>query len=211
MANRKYDLIGEKFNKLTPIKYIKNGKYLCKCDCGNECIVSGTSLIKNRTMSCGCYRNNRIKHLNLRHGGCKTKLYGVWNTMRQRCENQNTEHYKLYGGRGINVCEEWHDFANFKHWAEITGYKPGLTIDRIDPNKGYFPENCKWSTMKEQSNNRRNNLKVDYNGKLLTVQEIAAMTGLSRQTIELRIHKGYTPKEIVETPKGKHIHSHNAK
>lgn len=211
MGKRKYDLTGKKYNRLTVLEYIKNGLYRCVCDCGKECVVSGTALIQNRTLSCGCYRNERIGNVNRRHNGCGTKLYGVWNSMRTRCENPKDYHYQWYGGRGIKLCEEWHDFKNFQNWAEISGYFDGLSIDRIDCNGDYTPENCKWSTHKEQCNNRRNNLKVVYKGKTLSVSEIAKRTGLSRQAIEQRIHKGMTPEQILETPKNTKLFPHKTK
>lgn len=208
MGKRKYDLTGKKYNRLTVLEYIKNGKYRCMCDCGKECVVSGTALVKNRAYSCGCYKDERIGNLNRRHGGCGTKLYAVWNAMKARCENKNDYHYKWYGARGIHVCDEWRKFDDFQSWALSNGYKEGLTIDRINVDEGYSPENCRWDTMDEQANNKSTNIKLDYNGQRFTVKEVSAMTGLKRQTIEWRLHHGWTVNEIIETPRFKRIHPH---
>lgn len=119
----------------------------------------------------------------IKHGGCKTRLYPVWAAMLQRCNNPNNKGYKNYGGRGIKVCEEWRNFAEFQKWATTHGYREGLTIERVDVNGNYEPSNCKWIPRSEQAKNQRSNLKLIYNGDVHTPNEISKLTGISVNTI----------------------------
>lgn len=133
-----------------------------------------------------------------RHGLANTKLYKSWQRMKVRCYNKNYSHYKDYGGRGIVVCDEWlHDVVSFYNWAIDNGYQEGLTLDRIDVNGNYEPGNCRWITNDEQQNNRRNNIKITYNGKTQTITQWANELGIKRDLIERRYHRGYTDKACL--------------
>lgn len=149
---RKYlDISGQKFGKLTAISRAENNDHgrtvwLCKCDCGNEKLILQGALRQGLTKSCGC----------LRHGQRGTRLYNIWAHMKQRCNDPNSNRYRLYGAKGITVCAEWSsDFMAFHDWARENGYDDSLTIDRINVNGNYEPHNCRWIPASEQSKNRR--------------------------------------------------------
>jgi hypothetical protein len=187
------NLIGQKYGKLTVIKRVENhisksgakrSQWLCQCDCGKEIVVAGTNLTSGHTKSCGCIRVERqFKTHGLRH----TKLYNVWNTMKQRCNNPNVKCYERYGGRGIKICNEWYTFEPFYKWALTTGYKEGLSIDRIDNNGNYEPNNCRWIDAKAQANNRRSSRFVTHNGETHTIAEWSNITGIKSSTLFERL------------------------
>ncbi len=154
------DLIGHRFGMLVVIAEAEKGKnrkrrWLCACDCGGTTTTSTTNLTRNGTKSCGCLRRESARNRHLAHGGKGTRLYNIWKNVRQRCRNPKATDFKLYGGRGIKVCTEWDDFTVFRDWAMANGYHEDLTLDRIDPNRDYCPENCRWATWKEQRRNQR--------------------------------------------------------
>lgn len=167
-----YDITGKKINMLTVLERVGSNEkqkalYKCKCDCGNIKIITACDLKSGRVVSCGCHAKTFLDDLhknNIVHGLCNERIYHVWNGMIQRCENPNSTAYKYYGGRGISVCDEWHDVTIFRDWAMANGYdenaeRGDCTIDRIDVNGNYEPSNCRWVDMKTQANNKRNTKK----------------------------------------------------
>ena len=126
--------------------------------------------------------------------------YASYHAMMDRCYREKAGNYPLYGGRGIRVCEEWHNIENFEKWANESGYVKGLTIDRIDPNENYSPQNCRWTTRKEQANNKRNTHRLTYKGKTKTISDWAVELGINRSTINNRYFRGL-PIEMVLSKK----------
>lgn len=149
------DLTGKRFGKLVVLERVKRSRkteWRCKCDCGNETIVQAANLKNGHIRSCGCM----ISESNTKHGKWNTRIYRIYHSMKQRCNNPNSAHYEYYGGRGIKVCSEWQDdFQTFYDWAMSHGYSDDLSIDRIDVNGNYEPSNCRWATKTTQSFNRK--------------------------------------------------------
>lgn len=214
MQIRGEDLTGKRFGRLVAIKPTgkANGHgvlWLCKCDCGNTKETRVQYLKSGGTRSCGCY--DREVHAaivkqsakwNTKHGQCRRTekhhpLYGVWGTMRGRCERPNHISYKNYGAKGIKVCEEWQDFQTFFNWAMSHGYQRGLAIDRIDPNGNYCPENCRFLTQAENNRNRGNAIYLTINGKKQLLVDWARETGQPRARLHNRYYAGWSDYEIV--------------
>ena len=142
----------------------------CVCDCGKTTCVLTVNLTQGRTKSCGCLKNEKLIQRSTTHNQRHTKLYEVWKTLKQRCINPNSQAYKNYGGRGISVCDDWRDsFPSFYDWSMKNGYKEGLSIDRIDNNGNYCPENCRWVDKRTQANNTRTNHYLTYLGQTKTL------------------------------------------
>ena len=202
---RLIDLTGRRYGRLEVIKKYKSlnssTRWLCKCDCGNYTVVHANSLKSGNTKSCGCIKIETQK-MKATHGMTHTPLYGVWNSMKQRCNNPNSTSFKSYGARGISVCEEWeNDFYNFYEWAISNGYAKGLSIDRIDVNGNYEPGNCRWADNITQANNKRNNVCYELNGETKTINQWCREYNISYSVVHQRIKKfGYTLKEALETP-----------
>jgi hypothetical protein len=200
-----HDLVGKKYGRLTVIAQSGRNKrnriqWLCRCECGTEKVVVGDELRRGKVLSCGCYRDEKLSKLSYRHGGYGTRLYKCWQGIIQRCTCTTHQSYENYGGRGITVCDEWRDFANFKEWALVNGYKEDLTIDRKDNDGNYEPSNCRWATYETQENNTRQNVFLEFNGETKTVAQWAHEYGFSRDTVANRLRLGWNIEESLLTP-----------
>lgn len=204
MAGLYKDLTGQKFGLLTAIKKddmrkSRKAYWICECECGNIKSVRSDSLQSGNVRSCGCLKKEQDR-INLNQSEVKKKtakfgrpygklrIHQTWAGMKARCYNKNDDSYMDYGGRGITVCDEWkNDFMVFYKWAMENGYDDSKTIDRIDNDKGYMPENCRWTTNKEQSNNRRSNIKITIGNTTKTLKQWCEVFDLPYQ----RIHRRY--------------------
>lgn len=209
------NLIGIKFGRLTVLKRAadsvsENGRkrvtWECVCECGNHVFVISDNLRSGRQVSCGCYQKETMKKIRTTHGMTDTKLYNVWSGIKNRCFNQNTKEYKWYGKRGITMCEEWkNDFLSFYTWAHSHGYidsaeRGQYTIDRINPDGNYCPDNCRIATQLEQMNNVRTNHLVTCNGETHTIAEWSRKTGISQGKIRNRLVRlGWSPERALQT------------
>lgn len=188
------DLTGLKFGRWTVIekaeKLNNQIAWLCECECGNKRIVRGQDLRTGKSKSCGCLKDEKTTKRNLKHGQARTRLYRIWKGLRNRCNNPNNPSYKDYGARGITVCKEWNE--SFEAFFEdmSSNYKDNLSIDRIDNNKGYYKENCRWATRKEQNLNTRQNKYIDTPLGRLALSQIEEITGIDRHKIKNLINKG---------------------
>ena len=205
------DLTGKKFNLLTVMyrgpdyispKGVHQTRWYCQCDCGNPelTLVSGSALKKKRNpiKSCGCLLGNNSKTAHKTHGGTYDRLYGIWCNIKSRCYYVNNNRYANYGGRGIVMCEEWkNSYEVFRDWAMSNGYQKDAkrgkcTIERIDVDGNYCPENCTWKTTKEQENNKTTNHFIEYQGEIHTVSEWASILSISYNTLLNRINHGWS-------------------
>lgn len=208
------DLTGKKFGRLTILELVpkkikhdatRQAFWLCQCDCGNTHIAGSKSLRNGDTPSCGCITKERLT----KHGGYGTRLYNILDKMKYRCNNDKSKDYKHYGARGIKVCNEWQDatngFINFYKWATNNGYRNNLSIDRINNDGDYEPNNCRWVDNATQSNNRRTNRLITYKGVTKTLAQWSNSTGISSATIRERLRRGWTIEQSLTTsPKGRH-------
>ena len=209
------DITGQRFGKYTVISRVENNKHdmamwLCQCDCGTQKIVMGSSLRRGLILSCGCYHKEKVSQLQTTHGQSKTRLFHLWQSIKARCNNPNNKHYSYYGGRGISLCPEWEsDFSRFAEWAHNNGYDDTLTIDRIDPDKGYEPSNCKWSTRQEQQSHLRNCRIFEINGVSHPLNTWCKIYNMPHETVRKRLEKGWDIEKALSTPSDKR-YSHNA-
>lgn len=196
MSKKYYLSAGQKFNSLTVVSFHHNSKktdyYLCKCDCGNDKVVSKSHLVFGDIKSCGCLQRKAASNLLKTHGLSKTRLHRIWIAMRTRCNNKNFLYYKNYGGRGVKVCKEWNkSFITFYNWAMANGYRDGLTIDRINNEGNYEPKNCRFITKKEQDRNKRTNCIIVYKGEKHCIKEWSEILNISYNKLRTRIARGW--------------------
>lgn len=218
---KKYLQKGQRFGRLTVIELShrehvvkKNSKgnyykyfYKCLCDCGKECVANEDSLRGNRRKSCGCLRTENARrslhsiNAGKEHNLSKHPLYRTFHGLKKRCYNKNCKSYKDYGGRGITICDEWlNSFKSFYDWAMANGYEKGLSIERIDVNKGYSPENCTWIPFGDQAKNTRRSVFYEYKGEKKILGDWAKQYNLPFTCVRRRIDRGWSLERALNTP-----------
>ena len=196
------DITGNKYGRLTVIKFdhynkFNNPYWLCECECGNKKSIRESLLKNGKTLSCGCYQ----KEKSTKHGMRNKKLYNVLEGIKSRCLNPKNNYFYLYGARGIKVCEEWcSDREKFFSWALENGYKEGLSIDRIDVNGDYCPENCRWVNYTTQGRNKRTNSLYEYNNETHCLSEWAEIYNINPHNLRTRLKNGWDFIKALTTP-----------
>lgn len=205
MSRKVIDLTGQRFGRLTVISRTQNTKkgqtrWLCRCDCGNESIVTGANLRNGNTRSCGCLHRAQLVAFGKaakKHGEYGTRLYRIYRGIITRCTNHNDSRFHYYGKRGIALCPEWRNsFETFRDWALANGYTDKLTIDRIDNNGNYCPENCRWITQAKQTRNTCRNRII--NGK--TIAEWSELNGIPYKSLWKRLKNNWPLERAITTP-----------
>ena len=222
------DLTGQRFGRLFVIQKVGAAPsghvlWLCKCDCGNDYIVSSNHL-RSGTQSCGCLQREQAGISARKRKGTpyqrkynigkeNYRLHQCYKDMINRCFKSNNKNYKNYGERGIKVCSEWlSDFYSFRDWALANGYAENLTLDRIDVEGNYEPSNCRWVSVKTQNNNRRNNFIVVYNGEKMTLHELSERyTDVPYKTLWARMNSGWNLYDAISTPVRRSANGHYVK
>lgn len=206
MATKVDAMIGRKFGRLTVEAYHSHGagrmlKYTCRCECGGMAICYGNNLRTGTSKSCGCLQKERTSAARTTHGKRHTRVWQAWMSMKNRCYTTSAPGYKNYGGRGISVCERWrHSFENF--YADM-GEQPTTkhTLERLDTNGNYEPENCEWATYTKQARNKRSNRMVDLHGDRRCLAEWIELLGLDPVLVKTRIGRGWSAERALTTPK----------
>lgn len=209
------DLTSQQFGRLKVIELSekrKSGKryryfWKCQCECGNYIIARTDELTSGSNRSCGClHRETAIKNvsINHKHKMSSSRIYHIWQKMKDRCLNENVQCYSRYGGRGIKICDKWMKFENFLEWSKNNGYSDSLSIDRMDNNKDYCPENCRWVDNKTQCRNRRSNIICDYKSEKITLIELSERVGIPYGTLCARYTRGKRGSDLIASikPKG---------
>lgn len=197
------DETGNVYGRLTVLgrsPSVRNhSRWVCLCQCGRKTTANGVCLRKN-TRSCGCLKRDNASRLSRTHGMSGKPEYVAWQHIKRRCYNPSEPGYMRYGGRGITVCNRW--LASFDRFYADMGPKPSPlhSIERIDNNQGYTPENCKWATRKEQNNNQRRSRKLTYKGQVLTVSQWAEVLGISHTVLNNRLFRGWSDEKTLGTP-----------
>lgn len=203
-------MIGQRIGRLVVTEILPDRRVGAVCDCGTVKTYLWHRLKVGKTRSCGCLHRDELVQRLTTHGMSKTPTYTAWFRMRRRCDNKKDKHHwKYYGGRGIKVCPRWESFENF---LEDMGERPSAkhSLDRINNDGNYSPENCKWSTRTEQARNKRSNHLLTINGETRCVKEWATIRGVLYQTILTRLDRGWSEEEAIMTPilrRGFHLSS----
>lgn len=199
------DLTSQKFNRLTVLEKVvgksSKGLWKCRCDCGNIVFATRHDLTSNHKKSCGCFKKDYLSQKSSTHKLTKTRIYKIWIDMKKRCYNHNQKYYCNYGGRGISICDEWkQDFISFYNWSIKNGYNDDLSIDRINNDGDYCPNNCRWANRTTQNNNSRHNRYITYNGKTLTMSQWAKYLNLTYSCLKTRFRRGWSVEKALTTP-----------
>lgn len=198
LAEKKRIMPGRRFGRLVVSGYAHTQKgnhyWLCKCDCGGGVNVSTTNLMNGHVASCGCFKSE----LNTTHDMTGTRVYKAWINMKSRCENPAATSYEYYGGRGVSVCERWQKFEAF---FDDMGHppSPAHSLDRIDPDGNYEPDNCRWATSTEQVRNRRNNVILTFDGHTRCLSEWSHVTGIPYRTLLNRVRRNWKAERVLAT------------
>lgn len=204
------DLTGQRFGKILVIGVIDESggggvhkKWLCRCDCGTEWVVKSSHLVSGQTQCKKCRDKNFCK-AGVKHGYSTERLYHIWRGMQKRCYNKNSKSYVQYGGRGIRVCDEWgadskdiSGYLVFRNWALSSGYSDDLSIDRIDVDGSYCPDNCRWADFHTQHTNKRNTVILTVDGVTMPLVDWSDKSGIKQSTIRRRIKHGWSAKDAV--------------
>lgn len=205
------DYAAQRYGRLRPSAFAfmreteggqRKNYWLCKCDCGEEIIVSVASLQSGDTRSCGCLRREAVAAKNTKHGQSRSAEHRAWCEMKRRCLNPRSKSFHNYGGRGISICPRW--IESFENFLADLGPRPTSqhSIDRINVNGNYEPDNCRWATSAEQYSDLRKSVHVEVNGIRKTVAEWARLTGINPYTIYDRIDAGWDPvRAVSEKPR----------
>lgn len=197
-------LTGQTFGRITvlgPVGRTADNRYviyLCQCSCGTLKEIRGCNLRYGHTRSCGCLSLELLSERARVHGRCTEGAYQSWRKMKYRCRNSDDPAYPRYGGRGIDYCDAWESFEQF--YADMGDRPAGTSIERIDNSKGYYKENCCWATRYAQSNNRRNNILVDFQGSQMTLSQAAKLAGVSYKLAHKRMKKGWSLEDALFKP-----------
>lgn len=222
-STRVIDIANQKFNRLTVLRvdgvHRKKVKWLCLCDCGKETIVDSYRIRNGLTKSCGCLNSElsrergqesvvaaqqaRVTHGYSRKGNIHP-LWNVWYAMKQRCYRKESDAYRFYGARSIQVCSEWMDSGTFIEWSLSNGWESGLQIDRINNDEDYSPSNCRFVTPKENSRNRRNNRLISYQDRMMTIAELSELTGIEQSKIISRLKNNWPIEDVVNPNRIRH-------
>lgn len=204
MHHRARDITDMRLNYLTAVSYAgsdgRKSLWLIRCDCGKEFVMPASEFLKGKQKSCGCLRRKLIGDAQAKHRLSGHPIYHVWRSMKQRCLSPTAQAWKNYGGRGIRVCDRWlTSFENF--WEDMhPGYRPGLSLDRIDVNGDYCPENCRWVTDKEQARNRRNTMFVETPAGRMPLTEASEKSGIGASTLQYRVDHGVQTSMLFTKP-----------